>query len=52
MPHEVLSLSPWELGLAVECLRTASAAAEQRMGQINARGGMVFPVVVLHNGGL
>jgi hypothetical protein len=47
MPHEVLTLDPWELGLALECLQQSDATAAQLQARINQAGGMVFPVVVL-----
>jgi hypothetical protein len=49
MPHEVLTLDPWELGLALECLQQSDATAAQLQNRINQGGGMVFPVVVLRS---
>jgi len=47
LPHEVLELDAWQLGLAVECYRQADATAAQLQERINQQGGMVFPVVML-----
>ena len=49
LPHEVLELDAWQLGLAVECYRQSDATAAQLQERINNQGGMVFPVVVLRS---
>lgn len=49
-PETVLSWTPRRLGLALSCLDAAQSFADRRSGQINAAGGMVFPVISL--GGL
>lgn len=46
-PHQVLALTPFEFGLALQCLDAGQAAADRRCAQINAAGGMVFPAIVL-----
>lgn len=52
LPHEVLDLDPWQLGLAFQCVQQAAASAAQtvqRMAQAN-QGGLVpvpVPVVVI-----
>lgn len=48
LPHEVLDLDPWQLGLALQCHQQADADSAHMLNRINnTKGGMVFPVVVL-----
>tara|TARA_Y100001951_G_C11155481_1_gene191688 strand:- start:387 stop:632 length:246 start_codon:yes stop_codon:yes gene_type:complete len=50
LPHELLELSPYELGLALEVYRQRDATAAQMMERManNGNGGIpVVPVVVL-----
>lgn len=47
LPHELLELSPYELGLALEVYRQRDATAAQMMERMTNNGGMVVPVVVL-----
>ena len=50
LPHELLELSPYELGLALEVYRQRDATAAQMMERManNSNGGIpVVPVVVL-----
>lgn len=44
-PHEVLDLDPVEMALASACVEAADAACSHRVKQIQAAGGMAFPVV-------
>ena len=49
LPHELLELSPYELGLALEVYRQRDATAAQMMQRManNGSGMPVVPVVVL-----
>lgn len=50
LPHELLELSPYELGLCLEVYRQRDATAAQMMERManNSNGGIpVVPVVVL-----
>ena len=48
LPHELLELDPFEMGLALEVYRQRDATAAQLMDRIASATGMpVVPVVVL-----
>ena len=48
LPHELLELSPYELGLCLEVYRQRDATAAQMMERMSNNGGIgVVPVVVL-----
>lgn len=49
LPHELLELDPYEMGLALEVYRQRDATAAQLMDRIaNSPGGLpVVPVIVL-----
>lgn len=47
MPHELLELEPWELGLAIQCVQQADATSAQTVDRITSGGGMVFPTVAV-----
>ncbi len=44
LPHEILELDPYELGIALLCYQTGVA---QRASLASRQGGPVFPVVVM-----
>lgn len=50
-PWTVLGWDPWRLSYNVHCMQVAADAASGRMRQIQNSGGMIFPTVVLHEGG-
>ena len=52
LPHQVLDLDPWALGLAFECVQQAAASAAQTVQRMQAasKGSMIptpIPVVII-----
>jgi hypothetical protein len=52
LPHQVLDLSPWDLGLALQCLQQAAASAAQTVQRMQqaSNGSMIptpIPVVII-----
>ena len=52
LPHQVLELSPWDLGLAYQCVQQAAASAAQTVQRMQqgSQGGLVpvpVPVIVI-----
>ena len=47
LPHEILSLTPWQISLAMQCREQADATSAQLINRLTGSGNMVFPVVNL-----
>ena len=47
LPHQVLDLDAWQLGLAVLCLDQHHATRTQMCERIVGNKGMVFPAVLI-----
>jgi hypothetical protein len=50
LPHQVLEMSPWDLGLAFQCVQQAARSSAQAVQRMQAAGGILpvpIPVIVI-----
>lgn len=46
LPHQVLDLDPWEMGLARVCVQQAANTAAQTVERMSRQGGGLIPTPV------
>ena len=51
LPHQVLELDPWDLGLARECILAAERSVSESVAKMQAQGGFLpMPIPVINIG--